>query len=256
MIPVFIGHDRRETVAWHTLAHSLIRHSSEPLALTPIGNDTLPDTVWWRPPGPYDSTAFSNARFAVPALMDFKGWAIFMDCDMVATDDIAKLWQQRDDRYAVMVRKHHHRPQETSKFLGARQTVYPRKNWSSLMLFNCAHPATRHLDPTWINRAEGLELHGFAWAPDDAIGEIRGDWNWLAPAAVRSEALPARVPPLIHYTLGGPWHGEGPDYALAWTDELLDMLGGGNPCAGGSAMINPDDSVDLSLRYAKPDRRG
>ena len=94
MIPVFIGYDRRETVAYHVLAHSLLKHATVPLAITPIGNDTLPKGRWWRERGPHDSTDFSNARFMVPALMGYRGWAIFMDCDMVALGDIAELFEQ------------------------------------------------------------------------------------------------------------------------------------------------------------------
>lgn len=180
MIRLHLGYDPAETLAWHVLAHSIIRRTTEPLAITPVGNTTLPETLWWRERGPYDSTDFSNARFAVPALQNYEGWALFMDSDMVMFDDIAELWEQRDNQYAVMVVKHTHEPREKTKFLGATQTTYRRKNWSSLMLFNCGHPACRDLTPKYINSAPGLDLHGFAWAPDETIGTITGAWNVLS----------------------------------------------------------------------------
>ena len=88
MIPIFIGHDSREILAWHVLAHSIIRRSSEPGSITPIGNAVTHKPVWWREKGQHDTTEFSNARFAVPALMGYQGWAMFMDCDMLCLADI------------------------------------------------------------------------------------------------------------------------------------------------------------------------
>lgn len=179
MIPLHIGYDEKESIAWHVLTHSIITRTREPLAITPIGNKTLPTWLWWRGRGPKDSTDFSNARFAVPALMNYQGWALFMDSDMLMQADITELWEQRDDRYGVMVVKHNHQPAESKKFLGHEQTTYHRKNWSSLMMFNCAHPACRDLTPKYINSAPGLDLHGFAWCPDEYIGDITGLWNVL-----------------------------------------------------------------------------
>jgi len=249
MIPVFIGYDRRETIAWSVLAHSLLRHSSLPLAITPVGNDVLPAGLWWRKRAAVDSTDFSNARFIVPALCDWRGWAIFLDCDMVCLGDLAELWRQRDPRYAVQVVKHDHRPRETSKFLGATQAAYPRKNWSSLMLLNCAHPAMLDLN---ANERPGLDLHGFGWCPDEAVGEIRGLWNVLAtdryehPEPVERESIR-----LLHYTLGGPWHGYRPPGARHWWAALSDMLAGGNPCARSGWTFDADRSrIDAEYRHA------
>lgn len=233
MIPVFIGWDSRETVAWHVLAHSLIECTRRyTLALTPIGNNVLPKSVWWRERGPYDATEFSNARFLVPFLMDFDGWAIFMDGDMLATADLGYLWEQRRDEYAVILRKHDYRPTAEKKFLGERQTVYPRKNWSSLMLLNCGHPATRELTCRYVNSAPGLDLHGFAWCPDAAIGELKGPWNTLIKHDDPRELELVNRPALIHFTEGGPWHGYvGQPYGRAWTRALIDMLTANNPSA-------------------------
>lgn len=250
-IPVFVGYDARESVAWHVAVHSIITRTSEPVAFIPICNGILPTDIWWRGRGPYDSTDFSNARFAVPALMGYQGWAIFMDCDMLCAADIAELWAQRDPQYAVMVVKHHHQPTEKTKFLGAVQTTYRRKNWSSLMLLNCAHPACRELTPQYINRASGLDLHGFAWCPDEAIGELTGQWNVLAtgPQTWEHPHLQSdRQPDLLHYTRGGPWHGHFDLGYRAWILELEALLAGANPRASAfSTLLTPDKFITRAI---------
>jgi len=254
MIPIFIGYDTREIVAWHVLAHSIVSRSSEPVALTPVGMTTLPQQLWWREKGPHDSTQFSNARFIVPALMGYQGWAIFMDCDMLCLSDLAGLWAQRDDRYAVMVVKHNHQPRETTKFLGAAQTAYPFKNWSSLMLMNCAHPSCRTLTPEYVNTAPGLDLHGFAWTAPSLIGEIRGLWNVLTigPEDMQHPDLGYYGPPQhIHYTRGGPWHGVRDVGANRWDEELAAMLASGNPCAAASST-QEGDGLRVVADYAVP----
>ena len=204
-IPVFIGYDPHERAAVNVLADSLYQHSSLPLAITPIVARQL-GAVFQRERDANQSTEFSFSRFLVPWLMDYEGWAIFMDCDMLARGDIAELWALRDERYSVMVVKHEHVPQETVKFLGAVQTRYEKKNWSSLMLFHCNRCTA--LTPEYVNTASGLQLHRFEWLEsEEQIGPLPpGRWNHLidvqAPAtAPASEGGPA----LVHWTLGGPW---------------------------------------------------
>lgn len=252
MIRVFIGWDSRETVAYHVLSHSIITRARQPVTIAPVGNATLPPELWWRDKGPYDSTEFSNARFAVPALCGFEGWALFMDCDMVCLDDLGELWDQRDEQYAVMVRKHQHIPNQATKFLGAPQTRYARKNWSSLMLLNCEHPDTQALTADFINKAAGLDLHGFAWTTEAHIGELVGPWNDLVlEGRCGSSSLP-------HFTEGGPWHGYvSQAHAEAWCDELDALLGadGGNPRAE-STYRRRFGANQESLEYRVEFKRG
>lgn len=175
---VFIGYDSRETIAWHVCAHSLMRRTREVLEITPISNN-LPASIWWRGKGPHDSTEFSNARFMVPYLSNYEGIAVFCDCDMLWQTDICDLVAEFDHSKAVMVRKHQYVPAHSTKFLNQPQTRYARKNWSSLMMFNCAHPACRTLSPEYVNNAAGLDLHGFAWCLDEQIGSLSDGWNVL-----------------------------------------------------------------------------
>ena len=128
-IPVFIGYDPRERAATNVLIDSLYQHSSVPLAITPLVTPQLERAgQFQREREPKQATAFSFTRFLVPQLMAYQGWAIFMDCDMLCRGDIAALWAQRDDRFAVMCVQHQHTPSETVKFLGECQSAYPKKN--------------------------------------------------------------------------------------------------------------------------------
>lgn len=219
MIRVFIGFDPRETVAWHVLCHSILARSSQPVSFVPLALNNL-GGLMTRERNPLQSTDFSFSRFLTPFLSGYEGWSLFMDCDMLVLDDIAKLWALRDERYAVMCVKHDHRPEETTKFLGAPQTAYGKKNWSSVMLFNNAK--CQALTPEYVNSASGLELHQFKWLGDDElIGAVPKAWNHLvgydAPTAGMSN---------VHYTIGGPYFDEYRDcaYAQEWTAERIAML--------------------------------
>ncbi|MCP9916678.1 hypothetical protein [Cyanobium sp. ATX 6F1] len=208
-IPIFIGHDPRERAATAVLIDTLSQHSSLPLAITPIVTPQLEALgVFRRERDPKQATAFSFTRFLVPHLMGYGGWAIFMDCDMLCRGDIAELWAERDDRFAVQCVQHEHNPNEVVKFLGEPQSPYPKKNWSSLMLLNCGRCTA--LTPDYVNSASGLELHRFHWlAGDHEIGPLPERWNHLVdvqPAPLETAAQGG--PALLHWTLGGPWFRE------------------------------------------------
>jgi lipopolysaccharide biosynthesis glycosyltransferase len=222
MIPVFIGFDPRETVAFHVLAHSIMARSSQPVAISPIALAHL-GQVHTRERNPLQSTDFSFSRFLTPYLSGYEGWSVFMDCDMLLLEDIAKLWALRDDRYAVMVIKHDHVPTEERKFLNEPQSKYQKKNWSSVMLFNNARCTA--LTPDYVNTATGLDLHQFKWLGDDSlIGALPNRWNHLVGYdAPRQDAA------LVHYTLGGPYFDEfrSCEYSKQWFADRDAMLHAG-----------------------------
>ena len=201
-VPIFIGCDPRERAAANVLIDSLLQHSGLPLTITPLLTPQLrAQGLYWRERDPRQSTDFSFTRFLVPFLTDYQGWAIFMDCDMLARGDIAHLWELRDERFSVQCVQHKHVPRETVKFQGELQSTYPKKNWSSLMLFNCGRCTA--LTPDYVNTATGLELHGFQWlAGDHEIGALPVDWNHLVDVQAPVESESAA---LLHWTLGGPW---------------------------------------------------
>lgn len=219
MIKVFVGYDHSEAVSFNVLSHSIQNNSSVPVAIIPVRLSQL-EGVFNRDRNALQSTEFSFSRFLVPYLCDYEGWAIFMDCDMLVKADIKELWDQRDDRYAVQVVKHNHQPEETVKFLGAVQTKYEKKNWSSVMLFNCKK--CKALTPEYVNTASGLQLHQFKWLEsDEQIGDITNDWNHLVGYdKYRKDAK------LVHYTTGGPYFEEyqNCDYAEDWFAYRDDML--------------------------------
>ena len=219
MINVFIGYDPREAVAFSVLAHSINARASGPVAIAPLMLDQLKGLLT-RERHPLQSTDFSFSRFLTPHLSGYAGWSVFMDCDMLVLDDIANLFRLRDDRYTVMVVKHHHVPKETVKFLGEPQSKYEKKNWSSVMLFNNAR--CRALTPEYVNSASGLELHQFKWLQsDDLIGALPDRWNHLV-----GYNPPRRDASLVHYTLGGPYFDEyrNCEYSKEWFAERDAML--------------------------------
>src|SRR5210317_121346 len=219
MINVFIGYDSKEIVAYNVLSHSIIQNSTKPVAITPIALNNIKDD-FVRERNNLSSTEFSFSRFIIPHLMNYQGWALFMDCDMIMEADIAELWRLRDDRYAVQVCKHDYTPKNQTKFLNQVQTVYPKKNWSSFMLMNCKKCTT--LTPDYVNKASGLELHQFKWLEGDhLIGDLPLEWNWLAGEYEYKEDIKN-----VHFTEGGPWFEDysNCDYTQNWFNYYTDCF--------------------------------
>jgi len=219
VLQVYVGFDPREAVAFDALAHSIRRRSSVPASIKPLVQKELRDAgLYTRERGPTESTEFSLTRFLVPALAGYQGWSLFMDCDMLCRADIAALFALRRPDKAVMVVKHDYVPKTQRKFLDQVQTKYPRKNWSSLMLFN--NERCRALTPDHVNSASGLELHRFAWIDDGAIGELPLEWNWLVDEYAHNPSAK-----IAHFTIGGPYFDEYRrcDYAAEWFAECESM---------------------------------
>ena len=221
MIRVFIGFDPRESVAFHVLSQSIHARASQPVSIAPIMLSQL-HGLMTRARDPLQSTDFSFSRFLTPFLCDYQGWAVFMDCDMLVLDDIVKLWGLRDENYAVQVVKHDHIPKEDTKFLGSAQTRYEKKNWSSVMLLNCAK--CKMLTPDYVNTASGLDLHRFHWLDGDhLIGDIPHSWNHLV---AYDPSKPTTEISNLHFTSGGPYFNEyhNTEYADEWVNEKDQML--------------------------------
>ncbi len=206
-IPIFIGYDPRERAATNVLIDSLYQNSTVPLSITPLITPQLEkEGLYWRKRDPKQSTAFSFTRFLVPYIMNYQGWAIFMDCDILCQVDISKLWEKRDEKYSLLCVQHEHIPQETIKFQGETQSAYPKKNWSSVMLINCKKCNALTVD--YVNKASGLELHRFHWLEGDKeIGSLEKIWNHLVDVeeAPSEDLNKNESPGLLHWTLGGPW---------------------------------------------------
>lgn len=220
---VLIGYDPREERAYDVCARSIVRRATIPVELKPLKQvDLRKSGLFWREStrrnydlhdGTPQSTEFGYTRFLVPSLFN-EGWVLFVDCDFLFLADIAELAALADPRYAVMVCKQKHRPPSRLKMDGRRQTDYPRKNWSSLCLWNCGHIANRTLTPTLVNSMHKHHLHQFKWLTSDLIGSLPVQWNWIA------DVTPGE-PKAVHYTEGGPWFPEYErvPYAKEWLEE-------------------------------------
>ena len=206
---IYVGWDRSEVEAYRVTCESLARFSdikpeplkSERLSASGLLRRTVDDRgqKYDLPSNAPCSTDFAISRFLVPILCQ-SGWAMFLDCDVLFMADPIELMNYADPDKAVMVVKHQHPGDEGEKMCGMTQTQYSRKNWSSVMLFNCDHPANRRLSIDDINNRPGRDLHAFYWLHDSEIGELPGEWNWL----VNVQPEP-QTPKIAHYTLGGPW---------------------------------------------------
>tara|TARA_B100000902_G_scaffold255697_1_gene242127 strand:+ start:974 stop:1768 length:795 start_codon:yes stop_codon:yes gene_type:complete len=222
---IFVGYDPREKLAYEVLKYSALKYASSSLNIFPIKQDTMRRIGLYRRAWQLGSsilpkakntsdnqhrdifddkpfaTDFSFSRFLVPFLNRLEGWALFMDCDMFFRSDPLEIFQSYNDtQYAVYCVKHNHQPDETVKMYGNEQYKYPRKNWSSLMLFNCSHSAHHDLTIDDINTKSGLWLHNLSWLKDSHIGMMAEEWNWLdGHSSVKINAKN------VHFTRGGPW---------------------------------------------------
>ena len=193
---IFVGFDQKEAVAYHTFVQSLIESSSIPLSITPLSENNLNIYDEKHTDG---TNKFTYSRFLVPFLMNFNGWAIYFDGDMICVNDIKKLMDHIDENVAVKVVKHNYKTKQSKKYFGQKNENYPRKNWSSVILWNCSHPKNKILTPEFIERNDGAFLHRFKWLKDNEIGDLDKKWNRLA---IEYEDI--NDPNLIHYTLGTP----------------------------------------------------
>jgi hypothetical protein len=216
--------DSREQVPFQVASRSIAKTSPKALVRAVDLRSLITRGLYTRPTDRRDgrlwdvnsdapmATEHAIARFFVPALYDFRGWVLSADCDILVRSDLAELFALADDRYAAMVVKHQQPDTGDVKMDGQIQTAYARKNWSSVILWNCAHPAHLVLRPEpfgILNRWPGRDLHAFKWLQDEEIGELSVEWNYLVGVTdviwqlrERSEyQIPAK---LAHFTLGTP----------------------------------------------------
>lgn len=195
-ITIVVGFDQVEAVAYHTFCQSVLEKSTIPVQFIPLSLNTL---SFYKEMHIDGSNKFIYSRFLTPYLCDFQGRAIYADGDMVCNTDISELVKIFDDSKAVQLVKHDYHTKYPKKYLGNKNENYPRKNWSSLIFFNCQHPANKILTPEFIQSKDGKFLHRFSWLKDEEIGELEKSWNYLA---IEYDHKPKAK--LIHYTLGTP----------------------------------------------------
>jgi len=221
---IYIGYDTNEDIAYQVCNYSITKNSNKSVSITPLIQSKLRDEgLYWRDIDLLGSTEFTFTRFLVPNLMNYRGWAIFCDCDFLWVDDIQKVFELADEQYAVMCVNHDYTPTTSVKMDGAKQYQYPRKNWSSMILWNCGHPKNKLLTPELINTVSGQYLHRFSWLDDTEIGSIDKQWNWLVNWYTEPQD---GVPKAIHFTEGGPWvtNYRKVEYSSIWIQYNNDRL--------------------------------
>lgn len=196
MIKIFVGFDHREAVAYHTFCQSILEKASRPVSFVPLVLSSLSGYAETHGDG---SNAFIYSRFLTPYLCNFEGWAIYADGDMICRADINELWNLRDPEKALQVVKHDYQTKAGTKYLGNKNQNYPRKNWSSMILWNCGHPKHKILSPEFLMQQTGAYLHRFNWLDDAEVGELSPTWNWLTTEY--EDNYDAKI---LHYTLGTP----------------------------------------------------
>lgn len=224
---VFVGYDSKEDIAYEVCKYSIMKRSPgvqvEPL----IQSELREKNIYTREIDLLSSTEFTFTRFLVPYLSEYEGWAIFCDCDFLFVEDVTKLFEiayrKENQQYAVMCVHHEYNPTNSTKMDNQTQHLYPRKNWSSLILFNCQHPSNKILTPDVVNSQSGAFLHRFQWLKDEEIGTISHEWNWLVNWYHEPKD---GSPKAIHYTEGGPWFPNylNCEYGGTWLQEKYDYL--------------------------------
>ena len=221
---IYIGYDSKEDIAYRVCKHSILKRSTADIKVISLKlYELVTSKMYSRDIDPLASTEFTYSRFLVPALNKYNGWAIFCDCDFIFFEDVSKILENIDDSKALYCVKHDYTPKEKHKMDGQKQTIYPRKNWSSMILFNCAHPSNKKLNIDLVNSETGSFLHQFKWLKDDEIGSLDERWNWLEGWTSNHNN---NLPFAVHYTRGGPWFDEWQDveFANEWINERDEYL--------------------------------
>ena len=216
---IYIGYDSKEDIAYRVCKHSILKRSNSNLKVMSLKlYELVANNMYSRDIDPLASTEFTYSRFLVPSLNKYNGWAIFCDCDFIFFEDVSKILENLDDSKAVYCVKHDYTPKEKHKMDGQKQTIYPRKNWSSFILFNCSHPSNKQLTVNLVNSETGSFLHQFKWLKDSEIGSLDERWNWLEGWTSNHNN---NKPFAVHYTRGGPWFDEWQDveFANEWIEE-------------------------------------
>ena len=218
-INVFVGFDSKEPIATYVCIDSIMKHTNSELNFTILNLNNLKH-IFNRKPSNKQSTEFAFSRFLVPYLSNYEGLSIFCDSDFLFLEDIQNLINDIDLSKAVSVVKHDYTPSTNKKFLNQEQTVYPRKNWSSIMVFN--NELCKTLTPEIVNHESGLYLHRFKWLKDESIGELDVRWNHLVD---EYENVDTACIGALHYTIGGPYFKEYANcsYSEVWFDQLKQL---------------------------------
>lgn len=215
---VYVGWDCRDPRALDVCLFSIQRHASDLVEIVSLKPKSV--TALCGPDPDPQRAKQALARYLVPALNSFEGWAAFVSSDVLFQADIYDLWKHRDPRYAVMGV-----PATESDAPGA-----PLR--SSLLLWNCGHPANRSLTPEMVASQEAETLAEFGWLQRNMIGALPSAWCWREGASD-----PDLAPKAIEFAPRKPWISEEDlcRYADRWQDEAERIFGALTPTMGRAA---------------------
>ena len=194
---IFIGYDEREAEVFHVCSQSIIEHAKTPVSIIPLSLKSLGNI--YNEQHSDGSNAFIYSRFLIPFLCNYHGRALFIDGDMILREDVNNIFDHFDERYAVQVVKHDYKTKFPIKYMGAKNEDYPKKNWSSVILWNCEHASNKNVDPALVQGSTGKYLHRFSWLKDEEVGALPITWNWLPDEFGENQQAK-----LLHYTVGVP----------------------------------------------------
>lgn len=211
MLQIFVGFDPNELVGFHVFVQSVLsRTDPNKVSITPVCGQKGDA-----------SNVFNKARFEVPYRCGFRGRAIWMDgSDMLCRADISELPDLLESGCDLAVVHHTYSTKYPVKFLGQPNVDYPRKNDSSVIVFDCGNYPWRKFTPEYIARSSPADLHRFKDIKVDRIGDLPKEWNWLVG---EYEFNPAAK--VAHFTIGLPCWPEYRDwdYADEWRAELAKV---------------------------------
>jgi lipopolysaccharide biosynthesis glycosyltransferase len=219
---IYIGYDSSnygQEIAYRVCRRSIENHNAD-IHISPIKlKDLRKAKIFDRPREKNQSTEFTYTRFLTPHLNKYSGKALFCDSDFLWRCDAAEVLDFIDDDHSVSCVRHEYTscPTET-KMDGLKQEWYPKKNWSSLMLFNAGHEDCKKLTKEVVNSESPKYLHRMEWTTDEKIGSIPIEYNYLIGY------YSSENPRVLHFTDGGPWHQNTKDveYSGEWLSYLTD----------------------------------
>lgn len=221
---IFIGYEERQDLAAQVCKYSIERlYPTADVFL--LDHKTLrKEKLFWRKwlidsetgnyrdgvDGKPFSNQFSHTRFLVPTYAQFlgyNGFAMFVDPDFVFLENVEELFEEcatefdTKDTLVNVVKFDDYGVNESGvKMDNQSQVGYPRKLWSSLMVFDLSAYDWYNSDYIeYVNKADGLELHQLKYYPDEKIGSILPQWNYVP--GFTSKII---KPHAIHYTEGLP----------------------------------------------------
>ena len=239
-LTIFVGWDSNEAIAADVLMYTIDKYKSRPVDFFLLKQQELRDKgLYTRELDKKASNEFSMTRWLTPylnrQLFPNNRYALFLDCDFVFTGDIYRIFDYKEDA-SINVVKHEYVPKSTTKMKDSSGKVqaqknYPRKNWSSFVLYDCENPIVHKLTLEVVNSESPMVLHRFMLFDDKDVGgfnywtKVDGQKIPLLNHLAGEYKQPTELPLSIHLTLGIPTIHTAVEsaYSKEWLDYYHEM---------------------------------